>query len=281
MFNISFTTESLAAFAAAGLLCTAAPILTLIIIKKKNKDVPIAPFFIGCGVFLVFALVLEQLLHAVMLPLVQDSLLLYTVYGALAAGIFEETGRFLAYKTVMKKYTDPRASLVYGIGHGGIEAIVLVGISMLSYFVLGIMTNTMGIDEVIKLTADGDMTSVMAVIQQLGVLSRTTFGTAMLSVFERIIAVAFHISASVIVFEAARVKGRLWLYPGAVILHALLDVPAVLYQTGEIGLSLCYIIMTVFTGIVVFLGICSFKRIKKYTAYEADQKSEERKEAAL
>ncbi len=279
--TVTFSAEALAAFAVSGLLCIIIPVLSLIIYKIRNKDISVLPFFIGCGVFLLFALVLEQLLHIVMLPLVQNSAVLYTVYGALAAGVFEETGRFAAFKTVMKKQTDPRSSVMYGLGHGGFEAIVLVGVNMLSYFALGLMTNTLGVQEVIKLTANGDATAGLAILQQLDALSKITFGNCLLSVLERVIAMTFHTAISVLVFEAARVKGRVWLYPAAILLHALLDVPAALYQRQVVGLPVCYVIMTIFTGVVVFLAVGSFKRMRKYTAENADTNTEERKEQTL
>lgn len=260
--TVTFSREALAAFAVSGLLCIIIPVLSLIIYKIRNKDISVLSFFIGCGVFLLFALVLEQLLHIVMLPLVQNSAVLYTVYGALAAGVFEETGRFAAFKTVMKKQTDPRASVMYGLGHGGFEAIVLVGVNMLSYFAMGLMTNALGVEEVARLTSGGDTMTFLGVMQQLDALSKTTISLGLISVFERVIAMTFHTAISVLVFEAARVKGRVWLYPAAILLHALLDVPAALYQRQVVGLPVCYVIMTIFTGIMVFSAVCSFKRMR-------------------
>jgi uncharacterized membrane protein YhfC len=48
---------------------------------------------------------------------------LYAVLGALLAGLFEETGRFIAFKFLLKKRTDRKTAISYGIGHGGFEAI--------------------------------------------------------------------------------------------------------------------------------------------------------------
>ena len=56
-----------------GGLCTVLPFVAMAVFKAKNKDVKISSFFIGCGVFILFALILEQLLHTVMLPLVGKS----------------------------------------------------------------------------------------------------------------------------------------------------------------------------------------------------------------
>ena len=50
----------------------------------------------------------------------------------LSPGIFEETGRYIFLNYLLKKNKDKNICISYGIGHGGIESI-LVGITFLSY----------------------------------------------------------------------------------------------------------------------------------------------------
>ena len=54
---------------------------------------------------------------------------LYALYGGLAAGLFEETGRLLAFRFILKPHTARITALSYGIGHGGIEAFWVMGLS--------------------------------------------------------------------------------------------------------------------------------------------------------
>lgn len=126
------------------------PIVLLIMWRKKMK-VRIAPFFVGALIFIVFALVLENISHSIFI--IKDSGLsrfvngntwAYVLYGALAAGIFEETGRFVAFKFFMKNNDDKESAVTYGIGHGGIESILVVGFSMLSSIFLISTLNSMG-----------------------------------------------------------------------------------------------------------------------------------------
>ena len=49
------------------------------------------------------------------------------LYGGLMAGVFEETGRYVSFKWFLKKETRIQDGLSYGIGHGGIEAMLIVG----------------------------------------------------------------------------------------------------------------------------------------------------------
>jgi uncharacterized membrane protein YhfC len=54
----------------------------------------------------------------------------------------------------------------------------------------------------------------------------------LLSGFERIFAICMQISLSILVFYSVACKNKWWLYPFAILLHALTDCPAVLMQTG-------------------------------------------------
>ena len=59
-----------------------------------------------------------------------------------------------------------------------------------------------------------------------------TFATAAVAMLERISAMMIHIGLSMVVFVAARERKKLWLYPVAILLHALADSAAALYQYG-------------------------------------------------
>ena len=83
--------------------------LAMFLYFRLKKKADILPFFVGCAVMLLFALVLEAMVHRVILGSsvggkIQNNVWLYAVYGGLMAGLFEETGRFLAFKTVLKKH---------------------------------------------------------------------------------------------------------------------------------------------------------------------------------
>ena len=258
-----FSGENIGAFALCGALCILIPVLMLIIYKRRNKDVPLSPFFIGCGIFVVFALVLESLLHQVMIPIVSGNVWAYALYGAFAAGIFEETGRLVAFGLLMKKHDDPRTALMYGMGHSGIEAILLVGVTMLSYIVVAATVNSVGLESAVQLYSAGQPENAELIRQQFEMLRSMSMGNALISVYERIIAITVHISLSAVVFAAVKVKGKGWLYVLAVLLHALLDLPAAFYQKGALTAPLLYVVLTLITGVMVFVGVKCFKLAKK------------------
>ncbi|MGN0665303.1 MAG: YhfC family intramembrane metalloprotease [Huintestinicola sp.] len=255
-----YPAEVITSLVIGGILAIFIPAAAVIIYKKKNKHVPLSVFFIGCGIFVLFALVLEQLLHLVMLPVVMDKVWAYAVYGCLAAGIFEETGRFIAFKLFMKKHTDPGTSVMYGLGHGGIEAVLIFGISMVSTLVTVLTVNSVGFDSAVTLFSAGQGEETAELVKtQLEQIAGVTIGSTMLGVYERILAMTVHVSLSVVVFSAVRVKGNGWLFPVAIALHAVFDFPAALSQKGVLSVPVLYIILTLIAAIMVFAAVRCYK----------------------
>ena len=216
---------ALGSMAAAALVCVAIPLLLLF--RYKRKGAQVLPFFVGCAVFALFALILESLMHQLVfkvLPVgekIIGNTLLYALYGGLAAGVFEESGRFLAFKTVLKnKLGNDRNALMYGAGHGGMEVVLLLSATYVSYIAMGVMMN-LGMAD--KLTAGlaGDMFTQMETL--LSTIAAMTPLTCLLAVVERCAAMTSHISLSVLVWFAAKKPGKGWLYPLAILLHAVLD----------------------------------------------------------
>lgn len=264
MINIVFSDETIIAYAILGILCTAIPAAAALVYRFGFKKGKLTYTLLGAGMFFLFAMILESLLHQIMLPAVQCSTITYVVYGALAAGIFEETARFISFKLILKKHLSAETAISYGIGHGGFEAIMLCGISSLSIIAMAVSVNQLGAAEFIQSFSMGNEQVAEQLTQQLIGYSQATIGTALLGFAERIIAMALHISLSVIVMEAAMVKGRLWLYPAAIIIHALMDVPAALYQKGVLPLWLYFAIITVYTVLWCIIAANRVKFLKKY-----------------
>ncbi|CAM4197730.1 MULTISPECIES: YhfC family intramembrane metalloprotease [Bacillus] len=57
--------------------------------------------------------------------------ILFVIVLSLSAGIFEETARFIAMRYFMKQ-RDWQSGFLFGAGHGGIEAVLIVGIPVIS-----------------------------------------------------------------------------------------------------------------------------------------------------
>lgn len=250
----------------AAAVCLLLPIVLLVWWVRKNRT-KVKPFFIGAAIFVVFVFILEALCHQVFLVkesglsrFVNANTWAYVLYAALAAGIFEETGRFIAFKLLLKRENHKATSVTYGIGHGGIEAMLLVGVSMLStIFLISTISKMGGVDSYVALVPAESQELLRA---NLTAIYTTPPYMYLISVVERLAAVCFHISLSVLVFMAAKRPGRLYLYPAAILLHALMDVFAVLYQKG--------IITSIITVEAIVILITAAVAYYAYRIYQSD-----------
>ncbi|MCM1026538.1 MAG: YhfC family intramembrane metalloprotease [Roseburia sp.] len=202
----------------------------LCIFWRVRRKCSLAAFFTGCGVMLLFALGLEQIVHRVVLgsaagAVIQGNLWLYALYGGLMAGLFEETGRLLGMKLLLKKKQDnDYNALMYGAGHGGFEAFVILFFGMLNNLIYALMINSGQSGLLLQSLDEATGATMQAVFQTLSQSSPFLFLAAPV---ERIAAVAGQIALSVLVWIAATRKNRTGLYFLAILLHFLLDAVAV------------------------------------------------------
>lgn len=235
---------SIAVMAFDLLLGIALPTALAIILRKKFK-LGLKPFFVGCAVWIIFVMVLEKILHTVILKspfgaVIQGNVWYYALYGGLAAGLFEEGGRYLAMKTVLRKeHGDKRNSILYGAGHGGIEAFVILSLGMVNNLTYSILYNTGNISLVTAFLDEGQRSTFQMVLDQLAAASPATFlaGPA-----ERITAIIFHIALSVIVWMGVTGKRALML-PLAIFLHFTVDAVSVILSRQGIGIALTEVII--------------------------------------
>lgn len=244
---------------AVGIVSVLLPFIFIFILRKKFK-IRWLPFLLGIGIFIVFALVLEQIVHLVVLNpnadgsigLISSAPWLYVIYGIFAAGIFEETGRLLAFLITKRHYKDIDSAVSYGIGHGGIEAAAVVGLGMLNGVILAVMINS-----------GSDAISALPIATEDLVVSQPWY-MYLVAIMERVIAMSLHIALSVIVFSAVMMQGKWYLYPLAVILHALANTTAAMMQAGLLtNVYLMYSGLIVMTAVTIFIAV---KLLKDYRA---------------
>ncbi|HOP11555.1 MAG TPA: YhfC family glutamic-type intramembrane protease [Oscillospiraceae bacterium] len=250
----------------ASLFGIAIPLVLFLVLRKKYKA-DIMPFFIGCAVFIVFALLLEGGINLLIFssslgPAIKSNLWIYAAVAGLMAGIFEETGRFVAFNTVLhKKMGNDRNALMYGAGHGGVEVIYILYIGMVSNIVISLMLNAGYYD---SLSAGiTDEATLAALKSSLETLATTPPATFFVGVVERIAAVAAHLSFSVLVWFAVKRAKKFWLFPLAIVIHALLNFAAVLLASSGLNVWLVEGAIYMFTGLFVILAIIVWNKNAK------------------
>ncbi len=250
---IPVSTASIIGMIFTLILSTVTPIAAFLIAAVKwKKKTNISSFFIGAATFILFAMVLERILHTVVLgttgTLITGNIWLYALYGGLAAGLFEETGRFLAMKLCMKKNLNRENAILYGIGHGGIEAILLIGLTYVNNLVYSALINS---GSLTALTASYDAETQALLLQQLSVLGTTPSYQFYLAGVERIGAMLLHVILSYLVYLAVR-NGKPLFYVSAIFLHAILNA-AIVIVAAKISAVLSEVILLAAVGIIGFL----------------------------
>ena len=218
--------------------------LCFLVVKKFHAK--LYPAVIGAAAFVFFVLVLESVMHRVVLGVTGDvitgNIWLYGLYGGLAAGLFEETGRYLAMRLYMKKSLTKENSLMYGVGHGGIEAVMLVGISYISNLMVALMINGNDFE---SLFAGLDDATTAVTIDRLSALWTLPSYQFFFAGVERISAMMLQIALSYLVYRAVKEK-QMKFYGIAVGIHFAVDAATVILS-GYLGSS--------FVGLLVLEGV--------------------------
>ena len=116
--------------------------------------------------------------------------------AGLFPGLFEETGRLVAFKTVLKKRRNRETSISYGIGHGGFEGILISGIAYVQYIAYAVMINIGTFGTVIDRAASQAPEQIGSIEAVVNTLTSFLFADLGIAFVERIFAVLFHIGAS-------------------------------------------------------------------------------------
>ncbi len=234
-------------------------------VKKKEK---ISTILTGAVTFLLFVMVLEKpIQNALVFPTMMGlpyhaaarfldaNPVLWGLCVGLFPGVFEETGRLIAYMTVLKKRRNRETSVSYGIGHGGIEVMSALCVTYVTYIVYSFMINSGSFGSLIEqaqLQSPESAAQGYAVAAQLAAFST---GDILLDIVERVFAVMFHIGASMLVFYACKDKKKFWLYPLAILIHTIIDAFSGLQIAGAISASMLVTELVVaISGSLTFFG---------------------------
>jgi uncharacterized membrane protein YhfC len=145
----------------------------------------------------------------------------------LTAGLCEEIARYLVYRYWIKSARTWRAALMFGAGHGGIEAIILGGLAGVAFI------NFVALRNVDVATLPVPVNQQVLAAKQIAAYWSLPWYTSLLGAVERAFTLCFHLSAAVMVLQVFRRRNILWL--GAAILwHAALDAAAV-FAVGTWG----------------------------------------------
>ncbi len=127
----------------------------------------------------------------------------------LSAGVFEEGARFLILRRNEKRMEGWQEGVLYGLGHGGVEAIIL-GAFVFYALIQAIALRGVVLEEAVPIDR------VEIVRLQLQQYWSMSWYEPLWAVLERLSAMSFHLLASLLVLNAVRQRKFLWL--GAAVL---------------------------------------------------------------
>lgn len=168
------------------------------------------------------------------LPLLASAIIL-----GLLAGIFEETARYILFKFILKSTKSWKEGILVGLGHGGIEAILL-GILAAVSFATMVGYRSIDLSTVPSIPAE----QLELARQQVEAYWSAPWYMALMGFVERVFAISLHVSLSVMVLYAIVSDKPLWFWL-ALLWHALVDAVAV-YVGQEVGILAVEGIVAVF-----------------------------------
>lgn len=224
-------------------------------LHRRFPRASLKSFWIGCLIFVVASGILESLFHQIILRatpaggLILNNVWLYALYGGAAAALFEEGGRYFAFKKLLVPQREENGNaLLYGAGHGGVECFALLAMNAASNISYGLLLKSGGPAAITEGITDPDL---LAEAEQL-ITALTSAGIAeySLGIVERLIAVGIHLGLSVLMWFGVKngPQGR-WLIFAAVALHFFVDFLAVLLSTFIHPLAMEGVVLLIAVGI--------------------------------
>lgn len=183
-----------------------------------------------------------------------SKILLYSLFLGLTAGVFEEVGRFLGFKLLPKDRLEWKNGIAFGLGHGGIEAVILLGFASINNIVYSLFINAGVFNEVIKPLMPGN-TSQMIKSQ----LINTPSYMFAIGGIERIFAIIIQVAFSLIVMYGIVSRKPVFLIY-AILLHTLVDMPLPLLSKVSIWVSELYLLLM---AVIALLFIYKSKELFK------------------
>jgi uncharacterized membrane protein YhfC len=250
--------------ALGALLCLGIPIYMILRYRNFYKA-KVSSTLIGAGIFIFCTLILENICHIIFLsgknPIIGGTIP-YLTYVVLTTAVIEETGRLVAFRYFMPKRPGVKNAMMYGFGHGGIECIFLGSAMLFNNLTLAITVNNLGVQGYIEKIGSTGEQLVRQKEAFYGFIN-TPATQYLLAGSERLIVFAAQIALSVLIYYAVTRTELRMLYPVAIGLHAILNLPAAMYQKKVVtNIPLMETIIAVVATCIIIIAYRLFQKYK-------------------
>ena len=266
--NIVIGKNSVPSLIITVILMIAIPVIFCLYWRRLHKQQTKLSWLIAGAVgFLVSSRVLELGVHYFCIiadnpvsRFINGNTAAFVLYGITMAGVFEECGRYVILKYVMKKNRTCENAVLYGIGHGGIEILAVILPAMITYLAVAVMFSR-GDTETALRTLNITEETAAAALPSVQAAAAFDYGMMAMNVIERLLALLLHIGLTAIVFYGV-VNARKIYLPMAILLHILMDMFPALYQRGLVPLWAVEVWAAVWTVVVVFIAVKLYGKMK-------------------
>lgn len=238
----------MACMALTLVLCLLIPVLGIYLVSRRAHGVMRA-FAVGAFAFFISQMVLRiplMSLATALAPTTVGAFLTAAPVASFSAGLFEETARLICMVLLLKGFRRLYDGIAFGLGHGGIEAILLVGLTMLNNLVLAVMMNTGLWGSVTKMLPPEATAEIEKALVETPPLYFLVGGV------ERIWAIGLHVACSLIIMMGIE-RGRKFLaWLVAFLIHGCSNLAAISALQHDINVWLVEL-----CGLVVIAALLS------------------------
>lgn len=258
-------------------ICLFLPVVLLILFVRKYKQERIFPaWLLGAAGFFVTQMLIRVPILTVLqtrdwfMTFSRNAPFLYAFSLAFTAGLFELAGRFVVAKLMVKNLTF-RRSLAAGLGHGGIEAIVLIGLTYVNNLIYIVMINTGTFDILVAeasaaaISAPLDIDTILAQLELIKTqLIGYPSGLFLLASVERVLTICCHAGMSLIVCYGVATKKALPCLLICLGIHTLLDLTAgiSLLIGSTLSMTAAYLIIYLILTLAAAVSLLIIRKLR-------------------
>ena len=266
--NIVIGKSSIPSLIITVIFMIAIPVVFTLFWRRKHKmNTGIRYLLAGAVGFLVSARVLELGVHYLCIiaenpvsRFINGNTAAFVLYGITMAGVFEECGRHIILKYIMKKDRTRENAVLYGIGHGGIEILAVLLPTMITYLAVAVLFSSGNTESALSALKITEQTAAAA-LPSVQAAASFDYGMMAMNVIERLLAMCAHIGLTVIVFYGVVNTKKLCL-PAAILLHMLMDTFPVLYQRGAVPLWSVEVWAALCTVVIGWIAVQLYRKMK-------------------
>lgn len=253
------------------------PLLLCVIFKKRFKA-HIKPFLIGIVSYLALSFCLVNIINGLLGSLINTSefstafIFVYTLCTQIIAAIIAQCGKFYSIRILKNDPKEDKFAMMgdameFGIGYGGAECIMTLGITLLSYMMYAGIFLSGSVDAIYATLSGEDLLYTQQIFEFLTVNGAENLIAIIL---KGIAMLAFQLGTGMLVHRAVfGVNDKAYLTL-SIIFHIIMLVPSCFASAGIITNVWFETIVTVVFGAAVL--VYAFDKIKEYEKRHIDDR---------